>query len=152
MAESRPVLILSDLSDLLRLERALLEGGRPPCAAVSIQIERLEPNLALAAQKAINAACADSGWCQATATSIVLGGFVAGCAVGPFGITGTALSVTIAAAMAAGLVSGLTRARQNTRRGALRAVATLRRHLGAAQDAPPHFGAVARTLRASVIL
>ena len=152
MRESQPVLILSDLSDLVRLERAFLDGGRPPCAAVSIQIDQLEPNLALAAQKAINSGCADSGWFQAMAAAIVFGGLVAGCAAGPLGMTGAALSVTVAGAMAAGLFLGLTRGRLHARRGALRAVATLRRHLGASEGAPPQVCALARTLRASVIL
>jgi hypothetical protein len=132
MPRPLPVTIVATSCDLAALERAVTGGRGPGPGPVSVQIDTLDPNVALAAQKAINAGSAATGWPEALAAAVSLAGLAAGCGLAlgawqnPASVQALGAVVAVAAAGGAGLgrAVGLIWAR----RRAVRAVALLRRH------------------------
>jgi hypothetical protein len=137
-------MILRTAGDLAALDRAVRDGGLGRCGPVSVQIETLDPNLALAAQRAINGGCAATGWPEAMAAAVVLAGLAAGGAValevGHGVILASDLGVTALAGAGGGAFLGRALGLFHARRRAARALALLCRHAGHPQADAPRVG------------
>lgn len=138
MNSPKPVVILATSADLTALEHDLRSTKRRPIRGFSVQVDGLDPNRALAAQKAINAGYFACGCAEGTALSVIGAGLGTAWALGPAHLSGLAIAGAGLAGFLAGLVLGKAAGLWWARRRMAEAVAQLRHHLGPAERGDDH--------------